>query len=168
MTTVRSSGSLAARRSAALGLLMVSLLLGVAPAQAQEPPPLGEPTDHFAGRRAIGQEGAITLGNGSANTGLNLRRLALRQTTPPGDPAPPDETLNPPQLTGATSAFTTTVTDGPTGFGEADLDLITTSDGVTHPSLEPGLIVAGTGVTSAAGCSGGGLLPHLVQADIRR
>ncbi len=87
------------RRSSFVRVLIVSgIALGVlAPsASAVDPPPLGDPFDHFAGRKSIGQEGVITLGDGTTNTLLNLRRLTLRQEQPAGDPAPPKVTVNPP------------------------------------------------------------------------
>ena len=147
------------RRSSFVRVLIVSgIALGMlAPsASAVDPPPLGDPFDHFAGRKSIGQEGVITLGDGTTNTLLNLRRLTLRQEQPAGDPAPPKVTVNPPELTDEDSEHTEAVEDEPIGYAEGDLDQIVTSEGALHSALEPGLLVAGEGITSAAGCSGGG------------
>lgn len=153
--TVCRSASRASLLSLALLVILLSALTA-SPAVAVEPPPLGEPIDHFAGRHPIGEQGALTLGDATANTPLVLRRLTLRQAVPPGDPAPPAETVNPPELTTATQKFSKAVTDGPIGFTEADLDQVAVPGGGFMPSREPGLLVAGSGITTAVGCSGAG------------
>ena len=147
-----------AGRSVVVGSLLptfIALLLAAAPAWA-EPPPIGSPIDHFAGRHTIGEEGLLTLGDGNGNTPLKLRRLSLKQETPAGDPAPPDETVNPPQLTGSSEKFSQAITSGPTGFVQADLDQVILPSGERRPSLEPGFLVAGKGIAtppSGADCS---------------
>ncbi len=135
---------------------MVLLLAIVAPpADAVAPPPLGDPVDHFAGRKPIGVEGVISLGDGTTTTPLRVQRLSLKQTTPTGDPLPPAETVNPPELTGATEKFSKAFTNGTAGVVQADLDQIL-SGGAFRPSLEPGILFAGRGIASTNGCPGSG------------
>lgn len=138
-----------------VALLLFLTLLAAAPAQAVDPPPLGDPVDHFASRAPIGEQGLLILGDAYGDTPLTLKRLTLQKAVPPGDPAPPATTVNPPQLTGVTQKASKAITNGPVGFIEADLDTIDFG-GTPRPALEPGLLFAGSGITTAAGCSGGG------------
>lgn len=146
-------------RASLPSLLVVMLLASLASAaNAAEPPPLGHPTDHFASRHPIGEEGLLKLGNAIAGTPLTLSRFALQKTQPPGDPAPPKVTTNPPtmeSLNGLTQKASQALTSGPTGFTQADLDQVQTPEG-NRPALEPGMLIAGSGITSSNGCSGGG------------
>ena len=140
-------------RSVSLGLALLFVALTAAPAQADDPPPLGEPIDHFAGRKPIGEEGLLILGDATGNASLKLRRLGLEQEQPAGDPAPPKVTKNPPNMTSSAEKFSQAITDGPAGFIQADLDTVT-ADGILRPALEPGLLVAGSGVATPSSCPG--------------
>ncbi len=139
-----------------LVVVLALALLAPSAAQAADPPPLGNPTDHFASRHPIGEDGLLKLGNALTGTPLTLSRFTLQKTTPPGNPPPPQELTNPPVMTALTQKASQALTSGPTGFVPADLDEVETPNVGFRPALEPGLLIAGSGITSANGCSGGG------------
>ena len=125
-------------------------------ATADEPPPLGSPTDHFRDREPVGQDGLLTLTDGAQADTLNLSQLDV---TPDACQDPATKTKCQPKLTNVGNFFPgngeSPVTDGSstlaTGFIEADLDAIPGSSPL-RGALEPGLALSGAGAT-APGCS---------------
>ncbi len=133
------------RSSAAV--LVAAVLYGLLPGlvTAATPPPIGSPTDHFAGRTTIGQEGILAMPSASSGgDGLDLQRLQLKAGGVFGDPGD----FLPLAEEGAISGPDA---DKPHDFIAADLDTFTGPDGNPRGSLEPGAAFAGYGLTSS-GC----------------
>jgi hypothetical protein len=124
------------------------------PAWAADPPPIGQPTDHFRDRHPVGQQGLLSLSAIAAGDNLRLDRLGVSRR-PPCQDAPETNSCKW-GLDNTNQVFAGQAFDDDRGvenaFAEADLDAIPASNPL-RGSLEPGVAFAGTGPI-ASGCTG--------------